>query len=107
MSCAASDDEVQEIFTDQDCAALLLETGYDKPLTKLKLTDVEALISTMCDYHCLLKAKAAMDQFLEGLGCNGLTTYLQQYPDLVRPVLQMLPSTLDRSKNMYAHFHML
>ena len=39
----------------------------------------EVILLYMTDYHCLLKVKAAMDQFVEGLEASGVHTMLKQY----------------------------
>lgn len=55
---------------------LLLETGYNKPLTTITIDDKKALLSAMADYYCLLKVKAATDQFAS-LECTGVLKYHQ------------------------------
>ena len=66
---------------------LLLETGYSKPLTAITVGDKEAVLSAIADFHCLLKVKAATDQFAEGLECTGVLQYVKSHYDLMRPLL--------------------
>ena len=48
----------------------LLETGDMKPFTSLTIQDKEDTVSTFINYHCLIKPKVAMDQFLERTNLN-------------------------------------
>ena len=48
-------------------------TGCSKVLSKITLQDSHELRSILIDYHCILKCKAAMDQFLEGLNDGGIS----------------------------------
>ena len=41
----------------------------------------------LVDYHCLIRVKAEMDQFRDGLTDIGITDFLKQYPDITRPLL--------------------
>ena len=55
---------------------LLTETGFCKPVRDLEVADKHELVTTLVDYHCMLKAKASMDQFLSGIGTLGVRNYL-------------------------------
>ena len=61
----------------------MFETGYDKPLSQLQKDDVESLQAALTDYHCMIKVKAAMDQFLEGLQMGGVADYIKTHPQLL------------------------
>lgn len=62
-----NDDDVKLIFTVDEISGLILETGYRKPFVKLTMADRSELKAAMVDYHCMIKVKAAMDQYIEGL----------------------------------------
>ena len=70
----------------EEYEALLLETGFNKPLCKLKLSDVEVIRTSLLDYHCIVKVKASMDQFKEGLDQVGLCKFLKSHPDELKPM---------------------
>ena len=75
-------DELQAVFAMDEAAELLLSTGFRKPLCSLAMEDKECLRSVLLDYHCLLKVKAEMDQFAEGLKSLGVLDMLKRHPDL-------------------------
>ncbi len=54
----------------------ILATGFSKPINRISLDDRDTLCSVMFDYHCLLKSKSAMDQYLEGLADQGISRAL-------------------------------
>ena len=54
-----------------EAATMLADIGYRKPVTKLTVTDIEALKCALVDHHCMLKVKAYIDQFIEGLEVLG------------------------------------
>ena len=79
------------IFDNEENSTLLFETGYDKPIRELELDDVEGLKAALTDYHCMVKVKAAMDQFLEGLHMGGVAEYVKSHLELLKPLLQHTP----------------
>ncbi len=50
------------------------------------MRDQPALRSALLDYHCMLKAKAAMDQFCEGLEELGVLRMVRSFPAVMRPL---------------------
>ena len=72
------------LFSVDEVAALLLQTGFRKPITNLKLADIPNLKSALIDHHCMLKVKAAMDQYTEGLQQLGVLDLIQKYPHLAK-----------------------
>ena len=63
-----------------------METGYGKPVNSLTMNDNTKIMSILTDYHCLLKSKAATDQFDEGLESTGVLHYIRHYGDLMKPL---------------------
>jgi hypothetical protein len=86
---AENDLDVQMIFSIDEAADLLLETGYKKPLKLLGMSDRENLQSVLLLYHCVLKVKAEMDQFREGLSSLGVLTALQSNSSLMKCFFQL------------------
>ena len=64
----------------------LHQSGYRKPLCRLDLNDKNTLKSALVDYHCLLKVKAAMDQFCDGLQRVGALQLVRTHPKLLKPL---------------------
>ena len=64
----------------------LVEAGYTKPLNQLLLSDRDEIVSILVSFHLLLKVKAVMDQFREGLELRGLLHFMTKYTDLLRPL---------------------
>jgi len=60
-------DDLRAVFVMNESAELLLSMWFQKPICRLAIQDKECLRSILLDYHCLLKAKAEMDQFAERL----------------------------------------
>ena len=93
-----------------------METGYMKPFEALTTDDKDEIISILIDYHCLIKPKAAMDQFAEGLQCTGVLHYMKHHDGCVlRDLFRFRPSVLtagiNRSINdsctyIYAHLYL-
>lgn len=92
---AKNGDGIKVIFEDEENSTLLFETGYDKPLNQLELDDVEGIKAALTDYHCMVKVKAAMDQFLDGLHMGGVAEYVKSHLHLLKPLLQHVPHRVD------------
>ena len=71
MTEAENDDDIKLCFSIDEGASLLNETGYHKAVCSLKLSDRPALLGALLDYHLMIKVKAEMDQFKEGLQTLG------------------------------------
>ena len=87
MDTSSGDAELRSSFAlNEEMSTLLFETGYSKPITMLSIADIPEIRSTLVDYCCILKVKAAMDQFKEGLDIAGLGRYLREKPELIKPL---------------------
>ena len=64
-----------------------MECGYFAPLNNLDLKPL--LLSTILDFHLMLKVKASMDQFLEGLQTLGVLSEVKSQPLLFEPFFCM------------------
>ena len=69
-----------------EAATLLFDTGFRKPICRLSMTDKCALKSALVDFHCLLKVKAAMDKYMEGLDELGILEMLKEHLGAMRPL---------------------
>ena len=52
------------------------------PLAFVTLCDVDTMVRTIALHHVLLKAKAEMDQFMQGLNVLGVLTAMKAHPNL-------------------------
>ena len=68
---AENDDDVRMCFGIDEGGIFLCETGYRKPVcSRLKLVDKPSLLAALFN-HLMIKVKAEMDQFNEGLHSLG------------------------------------
>ena len=74
--------------------AILNETGYRKPLALLKLDDRTSIIAVLLDYYLMIKVKAEMDQFKDGLEMLGFLKAFQANPKLWEPYLMNVKTPL-------------
>ena len=65
---------------------LLVQTGYRKRVAYLTLGDVPSVSNALVEYHCLIKVKAAMDQFRNGLKALGFLEMIQNCPAIWKPL---------------------
>lgn len=79
---AENDDDIKVCLSIDEAASLLNETGYRKAVCSLKLSDRPSVIGALLDYHLMIKVKAEMDQFKDGLQTLGYLEILQSNPSL-------------------------
>lgn len=82
---AENDDDMKVCLSIDEAAALLNETGYRKAVCSLRLSDRPAVVGALLDYHMMIKVKAEMDQFKEGLQTLGYLDVLQSDPSIWEP----------------------
>ena len=69
MTAADDEEQLKVIFQDDDMTSLLLETGFRKAIQRISTADAHAIISSVKDYHCLIKVTCdKFDVFLNALG---------------------------------------
>lgn len=66
---------------------LLMTTGFQKPICRLEVEDRDCIRGALVDYHCLLKVKAEIDQFTEGLEDVGVLRFLRESPEVLKPLI--------------------
>ena len=86
------------VFAIDEAASLLMETGYRKPISKLDINDKACLRSSLVDFHCIFKSKAALDQFAEGLSQLNVLDRMKCLPDLMKPLFVKEDRRLTASK---------
>lgn len=85
MDEAEDDDQLRHVFDMDETLSLLLETGFRKAVSLLTLSDKGLLRSTLLDYHCMVKVKAEMDQFAQGLDVLGAHQLIKKFCVLSKP----------------------
>lgn len=83
---AETDDKIKVLLNVDEVSEFLMVTGYRKAICNLGVQDKGSLKAALLDYHCLLKVKAEMDQFMDCLDDVGVLEYIRKYPDLLRPL---------------------
>ena len=63
-----------------------METGFRKPLLYLTVDDKPAISNTLKNHHGIVKVKAEVDQFCEGLVTLGVLDCIKRFPDVMRPL---------------------
>ena len=55
-------------------------------MSALSLQDRDDIVSVVTTYHTIVKVKAEVDQFLDGLQSLGVHDYIKSHPDLMKPL---------------------
>ena len=63
-----------------DGLQLLYDTGFPKSINDVRVSDKRRLLSALIDYHLMVKVKAEMDQYREGLQTLGFLEVLKSNP---------------------------
>lgn len=77
-------ESLRGVFGNATFESLILETGYRKPLSQLTMDDKPAIRQTL-RAHVILKVKAELDQFCEGLQTCGVLSAVMEHPSLMAP----------------------
>ncbi len=93
---ADTDEKLRLVFEDDVKLALVCETGYSKALCLASMADKDGIKNALRDYHSLIKIKAELDQFTDGLRTCEVLTYVQNYSDLMQPLFCQQPSLLSK-----------
>ncbi|XP_064389314.1 uncharacterized protein LOC135337323 isoform X2 [Halichondria panicea] len=99
---ADTDEKLRLIFEDDEKVGLVCDTGYSKALCLASMADKDGIKNALRDYHSLIKIKAELDQFTEGLHTCEVLKYVQNYSDLMQPLFCQQPSVL--SKDFFKKF---
>ena len=78
----------KDVYTCHFCD--LTEYGIAKPPTVITIEDKIAIVQSITLHHALLKSKAEIDQFIDGLSCLGTKSSITKYPQLVRKFFTIL-----------------
>ena len=78
---AEDPEDLRQVFDIDDALPLLYDTGFNKSISDLRLTDKTSMITSLIDYHLMVKVKAQMDQLKEGLCALGFLDLLMKTPE--------------------------
>ena len=78
--------QLQATLAIDEIQDLLLQTGFNKPITSLTADNKEEISRAIVDYHLMAKVKCIMDQFMEGLKEFGLLTNIKEQPTFWEPM---------------------
>ena len=81
IEAVGDDTELRSTLSIDEAISLLQETGFRKPVCMLTVSDKAHLKSALLDYHCMVKVKAEMDQF-----SDGMLDFIKLYPEQMRPL---------------------
>ena len=87
LSDVKDDITLRTLFENDQWLTVLLETGYRKALSSLTVEDLIGIKRTLRNFYMLLRVKAEIDQFLEGLSCLGVLDQVRSHPMLMQPLL--------------------
>ena len=72
-----------------EAADFLHATGFHKPIKNLTLSDKHILETSLVDFHCFIKVKGEMDQFMATLG---ILDIIKNPPEVIKEMF-VHPST--------------
>lgn len=81
MKTVCNDDDMKQLFRSN--LDQFYQAGIIMPIQSLTVSDKTKIIE-MVSLNELIKIKAEIDQFKEGMECLGVVTAIQQYSDIVR-----------------------
>ena len=93
-------DDLKAVFNEDGPRMLLMECGYFAPLNSLDLKPL--ILSTILDFHLMLKVKASMDQFLEGLQTLGVLSEVKSQPLLFEPLFLYAKLNIDAGNCLFS-----
>ena len=67
--------------------SLLLETGFTRLPQDLGVADKDDITTSLKQYHCMIKLKAEMDQFCEGLDKLNVLKCVREHPVVMKELL--------------------
>ena len=93
LRAATTDMGVKAVFRDESHSKLIEETGFKKPLDLLHLEDVGDVVE-MLRAHSVLRVKAELDQFTDGLRCCGVLGAVREHSSLMSSLFTHCPVDL-------------
>lgn len=89
MQAATDDEGLCATLEDETMADYFTQTGYLKAVT---IANRNEIVNVMAIYHTILKVKAQLDQFLEGLKSLLIDKQIKLHPDVMQPLFVYQPS---------------
>ncbi len=82
MVNSSSDKELQESAATN--ISTLIDCGFVKPYTTIKLKDKKEIVQAVALHHVILRCKAELDQFADGLNSCGVLRAIRCYSCFTR-----------------------
>ena len=76
-------DELRDKLMEEENMDLLMECGYNKPVSRVELEDKPNIIQTVTLHKVILASLAELSQFRKGLSALGVDAALKAYPHLL------------------------
>ena len=81
--------------------SLLFESGFSTPPSSVTIDMKESIVSLLLEYQCIIKCKAMMDQFIQGLQNLEVFTMVRDNPEAMNKFFVSEESKLWVGKNIY------
>ena len=98
-----SDESLRVLFQSPEYEPVLLEIGYRKPLTSLQIVDKTRIKQTL-KAQVLLRMKAEIVQFCDGLRTCEVIEYTRKYPTLMAPRFMQTLVSLTPGTNVCEYY---
>ena len=69
-----------------DACDVLVDCGFTKPIAQLTVQDIPQLVNSTALHVTILRVKAEIDQFMDGINDAGTLHAIQKYPGFFRPM---------------------
>ena len=102
MNEVDNNESLRTLFGTLEHEALILETGFRKPLNIVELRDRPTIEMALRNL-VLLRVKPELDQFITGLMTCGVYRKVQQFPDLMAPLLTSTVKEKPLTKGISSH----
>ena len=100
MRAATDDESLCAALEDETMADYFYQTGYQKAV---KMVNRNEIIEVMAIYHTIVKIKAQIDQFMEGLKTLLLDQQIRRNPDAMLPLFVPQPDKKLTAGNCAMH----
>ena len=88
---AETDEQLKLVFDQEPEQSLVYDTGYNKAMCLITLNDNKCLKTALRDHYSVIKIKAEVDQFIEGLRTLDVLDCIKKCPALMRQLFCYQP----------------
>ena len=105
MKQSTTVDELRDVFAADDDKDLLLQCGFQIPVSAINLSMKNTLVTVLVDYHCIVKCSAMMDQFRQGLNLLDVLSMVQKYPHQMKKFFVDQHSVISAGSQTFFHMN--